>query len=103
MPCSDDPLIGKETETYKLLSTMLQGVEEMKSPRVIKSHLPLFLLPSELLDKAKVYKIEVILNVSLHSKDFFLGCLCGTQPKGCPCFLLSPSQTFQNTGIFWRH
>ncbi len=55
----------------------VEVIDKMHSPRVIKSHLPFFLLPSNLLDTCKVNnKYAVYLNVHLLDFDCLIKCLC---------------------------
>ena len=55
----------------------VEVIDKMHSPRVIKSHLPFFLLPSNLLDTCKVNnKYAVYLNNHLLDFDCLIKHLC---------------------------
>lgn len=70
----------------------VENVEKMPSPRIIKTHLPFYLLNPKLLETSKVnLLIHVNFERSLESKQYRLF----TWPE-IPKTLLSPSTTMTN-------
>ena len=53
------PFLNADTELSPEMSQMLNSVDKMPSPRILKSHLPFYLLHPQLLDTSKV-------NLTLH-------------------------------------
>ena len=86
----------------------IDKIEEMTSPRVIKSHLPFYLLPQKLLDTAKVRmtsfpnEILKILGLIINLK-IMTGDLRCTQSQGRHRFLLLFTQIGENVLLHWRN
>lgn len=55
------PYLTSELEVQPYLAQHLQNVEKMPSPRILKSHLPFYLLHPKLLDTSKVFFFLMIL------------------------------------------
>lgn len=53
---ADDAALPESLQSLKHIPD-IYAINRMKSPRVIKSHLPLYALPNDLLDTCKVFKL----------------------------------------------
>jgi len=97
----------RASELQKFIPT-LEQIEARPSPRVIKSHLPLYLLHPKLLDTSKVitkmtrflYNFkESILIIVLCLVSCLSDCLRCSKSKRRHCFLFSSPQAYQITFI----
>ncbi|XP_057376595.1 sulfotransferase 1E1-like [Daphnia carinata] len=72
-PCIELPFLTSEIELSPQMMNLLNSIEKMESPRVLKSHLPFYLLHPDLLETSKVVYIarnpkDVIVSFYHHTK-----------------------------------
>lgn len=88
-------------EPMKKIIPDIEFIENLPSPRIIKTHLPLYLLHPKLLDTAKacflIFPHEMVFTYRL-----ILGCLRGSESERRHRLLLPPSQTLSSDELQWK-